>query len=52
MKLSVLNMARNDEQGAARHLKASVNEMLKSLHIDQQHLQQTARALCSNSSFG
>jgi hypothetical protein len=45
-------MAMSDEQGAARHLKTSVNEMLKSLLIDQQHLQQTAHALCSNSSFG
>lgn len=45
-------MARIDEQGAARHLKVSLNEKLRTLHIDQQHLRQTAHALCSNSSFG
>lgn len=45
-------MSRIDEQGAAQDIKMNIRENLKTLHIDQQHIQQTAQALCSNSSFG
>lgn len=41
-----------DEQGAAQDSRVSVKDGLKSLHFEQQQIQQTAQALCSRSSFG
>lgn len=41
-----------DEQGAAQDSRVSVKDGLKSLHFEQQHIQQTAQALCNRSSFG
>jgi hypothetical protein len=45
-------MSRVDEQGAAQDIKMNIRENLKALHVGQQHIQQTAQALCSKSSFG
>jgi hypothetical protein len=41
-----------DEHGAAQDARAAVKDGLKSLHFEQQHIQQATQALGSKSSFG
>lgn len=43
------NAHNNVEQGVTLGIQTDLKERLKSLHIEQQHLQQTTQALCSSS---